>query len=244
MRLGKDVSSSSTKKGRKFDWDNDNLSNLEVADEQPKLTDPGVADIPVEEMYEEDKPKKPTHITRAVAVRENAGIDREQEPSPAGGVAERAHEKEDKVEDYHINYNFEPVTAQNGHKETPKAVKEEETLGRGKHKRTQRAPFSPTMKGQYHKDVRFVEASEEIGKLPRKTEDSIQAGSSKEFNSAHVGDLTGTDTRTTRKGDIEQKLDQLMEAWAKQGQLAAKRDEAGRKSQGRKDPGVGHPPRN
>ena len=33
---------------------NSNLSNLEVVDEQPKLTDPGVMDIPVEDDDEED----------------------------------------------------------------------------------------------------------------------------------------------------------------------------------------------
>ena len=136
------------------------------------MTDPGVVDIPVEEVYDnEDRPKKPTYVTRAVVARKNAGLNREQEPHLAGGVAERTHEKEDEVEDDHINYDFEPVTAQNDHKETPKAVEEEEALGRGKRKRTQRVPFSPTMKGQYHKAVGFMETSEEIGKLPHKTED-------------------------------------------------------------------------
>ena len=100
------------------------------------------------------------------------------------------------------------------------------------------------MKGQYHKAVGFVEASEENGNLPRKTEDSIQTNGSAEFNIAHAGDATGTGTTTTRKGEIEQKLNQLMEAWAKQGQLAARRDQTDRIPQGRKDPGVGHPPRN
>ena len=35
------------RKRKKFDWDNGNLSNVELVDEQPRLTDPGVADIPV-----------------------------------------------------------------------------------------------------------------------------------------------------------------------------------------------------
>ena len=34
------------RKGEKFDWDNDDLSDLEVTDEQPKMIDPGVADVP------------------------------------------------------------------------------------------------------------------------------------------------------------------------------------------------------
>ena len=35
--------SSSTEKRKKFDWDNDDLSNMELVDEQPRLTYPGVA---------------------------------------------------------------------------------------------------------------------------------------------------------------------------------------------------------
>ena len=61
--------------GERFDWDNDDLSDLEVNNEQPKLTDPGVADIPVEDVREIDEPRKPTYVTRAVAARENAGLD-------------------------------------------------------------------------------------------------------------------------------------------------------------------------
>ena len=33
--------------GEKFDWDNDDLSELEVVSEQPKLVDPGVAEVPL-----------------------------------------------------------------------------------------------------------------------------------------------------------------------------------------------------
>jgi len=40
------------RKGEKFDWDNDDLTDLEVVDEQPKLIDPGVADIPVPDEYD------------------------------------------------------------------------------------------------------------------------------------------------------------------------------------------------
>ena len=39
-----------SRKGEKFVWDNGDLSDLKVTNEQPRLTDPGVADIPVEEM--------------------------------------------------------------------------------------------------------------------------------------------------------------------------------------------------
>ena len=37
---------------KKFDWQNGNLFDLEVVNEQPKVTDPGVADIPVEDKYD------------------------------------------------------------------------------------------------------------------------------------------------------------------------------------------------
>ena len=89
----------------------------------------------MEDMREIDKPRKPTYVTRAVAARENAGLDQEQEPCPARGVAGRANEKEDEPEDDAINYDFEPVTAQDDHKETPRAEEEKEELGRGKRKR-------------------------------------------------------------------------------------------------------------
>ena len=42
------------RKGEKFDWENDDLSDLEVANEQPKMTDPGVADISVDANDEEE----------------------------------------------------------------------------------------------------------------------------------------------------------------------------------------------
>ena len=40
--------------GEKFDWENDNLSELEVVNEQPKLVDPGVAEIPLGAEPEEE----------------------------------------------------------------------------------------------------------------------------------------------------------------------------------------------
>ena len=58
--------------GETFDWENDDLSELEVVNEQPKLVDPGVADIPLdddpnEELGEAPEIKeKPSYMTRAV----------------------------------------------------------------------------------------------------------------------------------------------------------------------------------
>ena len=203
------------RKGEKFDWDNDDLSDLEVNSEQPKLTDPGVADIPVEDLREIDEPKKPTYVTRAVAARENAGLDREQEPRPARGVTERAEEAEGDV----INYDFEPVTAEDDHEETPKAEEVKEDLGRGKRKRTQRVPFSPTMKGQYHKAVGFVEASRKNGNLASKTQASILTTAKEESSTVHAGKTVGTDTHTTRKGEIDNKSSKLVNVGTKRVQF-------------------------
>ena len=100
------------------------------------------------------------------------------------------------------------------------------------------------MKGQYHKAVGFVETREENRNFPHKTEDSVLTNSEEEFNNEHAGRPVGTDTHTTEKGEIDQKLSQLVKAWAKQGQSSADKVEPGRNSRDRKDPGVGHPPRN
>ena len=40
--------------GEKFDWENDDLSELEVVNEQPKLVDPGLAEIPLDAEPEEE----------------------------------------------------------------------------------------------------------------------------------------------------------------------------------------------
>lgn len=96
----------------------------------------------MEDMYKEDKPNKPTYVTRTVAARKNAGLDREQEPRPARGVAERANEKEDEVEEDPINYDFEPVTAQDDHEEPPRQQKKKKTLEGGS-AREPRGSLSP-----------------------------------------------------------------------------------------------------
>ena len=84
--------------GEKFDWDNDDLSDLEVANEQPKLVDRGVADIPEdaaskgsdEELGGPPTVKeKPSYVTRAVAARRRAGLDVEPEPRQSRGVEVR-----------------------------------------------------------------------------------------------------------------------------------------------------------
>ena len=42
------------RKGEIFDWENDDLSELEVVNKQPKLVDPGVAEIPLDAEPEEE----------------------------------------------------------------------------------------------------------------------------------------------------------------------------------------------
>ena len=72
--------------GEKFDWDNGNLSELEVVSEHPKLVDPGVAEIPLATEPDEELGgsreaiEKPLYVTRAVAARRCAGLDVELEP--------------------------------------------------------------------------------------------------------------------------------------------------------------------
>ena len=82
--------------GEKFDWENDDLSELEVVSEQPKLVDPGVAEIllaaePKEELGGSHEVKeKPSYVTRAVAARRHAGLDVESVPRQSRGVEVRA----------------------------------------------------------------------------------------------------------------------------------------------------------
>ena len=72
--------------GEKFDWENDDLSNLEVVNEQPKLVDPGVAEIPLAAEPAKDlggsqeAKEKPSYARRAVAARRRAGLDVESVP--------------------------------------------------------------------------------------------------------------------------------------------------------------------
>ena len=78
--------------GEKIDWENDDMSELKVVSEQPKLVDPGVADIPSTAEPEEELggphevKGKPSYVTRAVAARRRAGLDVESAPHQSRGV--------------------------------------------------------------------------------------------------------------------------------------------------------------
>ena len=76
--------------------ENDDLSELEVVNEQPKLVDSGVVDIPLDARLKEelDGPpavkEKPSYLTRAVAARQRVGLGVKSEPRQPRGVEVRA----------------------------------------------------------------------------------------------------------------------------------------------------------
>ena len=63
------------------------------------------------------------------------------------------------------------------------------------------------MKGQYHKVVGFMETSEDSGSSAPKAKENDLANTKEEFNSVHADNTVGTDTHTTRKGEIDNRLD-------------------------------------
>ena len=113
-----------------------------MVDEQPKLTDPGVADIPIEDECDQDELKndqvreKPSYVTRAVAVRQRAGLDSEPEPRASRGVgSERADDVvviddyDDTVQDY---AEAPPLTIKIEPEDIPvESAPEPEEMGRG-----------------------------------------------------------------------------------------------------------------
>ena len=173
------------RKKEKFDWENDDLSDLEVVEEQPKVTDPGVADIPEEDEYDEDlgtdknKKEKPSYVTRAVAARRAAGLDGESGPRAARGVRERADDVIE-IDDDSVQMDVPepPMTIKVEVEDIPEAADEEseptsEALGWEQRKRVKRVPLSPRWKGQHHKAVGFVQAEEDSGSTATNSEDLI-----------------------------------------------------------------------
>ena len=73
--------------GKKLDWDNDDLEDLKVVDEQPTLTHPGIISripgVETEDMYDgimgplliDKEEKPPSYAERAAKVRNNTGLD-------------------------------------------------------------------------------------------------------------------------------------------------------------------------
>ena len=189
------------RKGEKFDWENDDLPiYLEVANEQPKMTDPGVADIYVddddeEELGGEDAPKeKPSCVTRAVSARRRAGLDREPEPCKARGVEVRTADEvividndEDTVQVEVPVEQVPPLSIKLELGDIPKDI-EEETEGphRSTRTRTQRKLLSPKKTGKSHDAVGFAETEGDFGEQDHQTEDSILARLTEELNTLNT----------------------------------------------------------
>ena len=147
--------------GEKFDWDNDDLSELEVVGEQPKLVDPGVAEVPLSAASEEELggspvvPEKPSYYARAVAARQHAGLDVESAPRQSRGVEVRADEViviDDEGEEAQVDMpvpEAPPLSIKVEQEDIPQDPEESEasTLRRSTRNRVQRQPFSPRTKG-------------------------------------------------------------------------------------------------
>ena len=103
--------------------------DLEVVSEQPKLVDPGVADVSEDDEYdatlgtEEKETEKPSYVTRAVAARRAAGLDGESLPRTARGVeARRADVIEiDDDESVELDLPEPPMTIKMEHPDIPAA---------------------------------------------------------------------------------------------------------------------------
>ena len=81
--------------GEIFYWENDGLSDLEVVSAQPKVVNPGVANILLDDGSKEDLggvpevKEKPPYAMMAIAARRRAGLDVEPEPRQSKGVEVR-----------------------------------------------------------------------------------------------------------------------------------------------------------
>ena len=89
------------RKNEKFDWDNDDLSEIKAVTNQPKLINPGImAEFPgieTEEMVDDtetgptsDQEEKPSPATRAKTARVNAGLDDDDQRQARGVNDEKA----------------------------------------------------------------------------------------------------------------------------------------------------------
>ena len=138
--------------------------------EQPKLVDPGVAEIlmdagPKEELggFQEVK-EKPSYVMRAVAARRRAGLDVESEPRQSRGVEVCADNvvvidgDDDEVQVKVPTQETPPLPIKIEHEDIPQDPEEsdEPALRRGTLNRVQRQLFSPTTKGPCHKAVGFA----------------------------------------------------------------------------------------
>ena len=180
--------------GKKFDWDNDDLSELEVVSEQPKLVDPGVAEAPLPDAPKEElgassaTPEKPLYYTRAVAARRHAGLDVESAPRQSRGVGVRADNviviDDDGEETVDIPApEAPPLSIKIEHEDIPQDSEiDAPVLRRSTRNRVQRQLFSPRTKGQYHKAVGFAESGGSSRSVNHQDEELILPTSTEELN--------------------------------------------------------------
>lgn len=190
------------------------------------------------------------YVTRAVAARERAGLNRDSTPRAARGVEERAGdviEVDDNDDWVHADFLMigPPLTI----KVEPEDIltepePEPEVLCRGRRKRVHMVQLLPRMKGNYHKAVGFFQAEEDSGSNATNSEETILTTGTEELNSLHADsyDQASTDTRIDSEGEPESsEFEHLSTNASYFGKVRAKR---GTNLQGWKDPGVLHPPRN
>ena len=121
--------------------------------------------MPEEDEYDDnlgddDKVKnKPSSVTRAVAARERAGLNRELTPRAARGVDERADDVIEVDDDDWVQADVPMIEPRMTIKVEPEDIPavpvqepEQELLGRGHRKHTKRTQLTPRMKGQRHTD--------------------------------------------------------------------------------------------
>ena len=165
-------------KGETFDWDKDDLANLQAGKEQPKLIHPDViVEVPwvkTEDMYDKiigptpigDEEKSPLYAERALKVRKNAGLDTDNQ---AQGVDKKQDEvivndngdndvapgvflKDDPISRLSVSGEGQfPWQEMVNLDKINKLPDEGEALDCGKRKITPRTLFSPRMKGKTHR---------------------------------------------------------------------------------------------
>ena len=147
----------SQQKRREFDWENDDLTELEVVNEQPKLVDSGVAETPPnagpkEELSgSQEAREKPSYVTRGVAARQRAGLDVESEPRQSRGVEVRVDDViviDDSGDEVQVEVpapEAPPLSIKIEHEDIPQDSEDSDgpALRRGTRNRVQRQLFSP-----------------------------------------------------------------------------------------------------
>ena len=112
--------------------------------------------------------EKPSYVTRAVAARQQAGLDNQPEPRASRGVGDERADDVIVIDDDDNTVQGFPEAPLVSIKIEPEDIplkpeSEPEELGRGQRKKIQRVPILPRMKRQHHKAVGFVQSEEDAG---------------------------------------------------------------------------------